>query len=177
MILFYFRFFLPHAPNSPIYLLEGIFITSIIISSICHRVTLEIVVNWLQRLPCREFAEILTSYSFFNMYLAVSVAIHGSHLHASYFKRSFSFLPSLLESKKKKKTVISVDFGSVIFFVSKNREIKSLVQAGLPKRLSILRTTGAYILEAIFELHMRYSYLLNFILWIWMLFILLDAEP
>lgn len=176
MVLFYFRFFLPHVPNSPIYLLEGIFITSIIISSICHRVTLEIVVNWLQRLPCREFAEFLTSYSVFNMYLAISVAIHGSHLHASYFKRSFSFLPSLLESKKKKDS----DFSGLWisdFFVSKNREIKSLVQASLPKCLSILRTTGAYILEAIFELHMRYSYLLNFILWIRMLFILLDAEP
>lgn len=80
-------------------------------------------------------------------------------------------------SQKKKK---DSDFSGLWisdFFVSKNREIKSLVQASLPKCLSILRTTGAYILEAIFELHMRYSYLLNFILWIRMLFILLDAEP
>lgn len=102
MVLFHIRFFYLTYLILPMYLLESIFITLIIMSYICHRATLEIqVVQWLQRLPCREFAEFLISHSFFNKYLTLSLATYGSHLYASCFKGSFSFLQNLLESNQK----------------------------------------------------------------------------
>jgi len=114
MVLLHIRFFYFVYLFLPIYLLESIFITFIITSYMCHRATLEIeVVQWLRRLPCREFAEFLISHSFFfNIYLTLT-ATYGSHLYASCFKRAFSFLQNLLESNQK--TVISVASGSVIF--------------------------------------------------------------
>lgn len=133
MVTYHFFFYLMYL-TLPMYLFESTFIIFIIVSYICHGATLEIeVVQWLQRLLCSEFEELL-------ILLTLSLATYGSHLYT--FKISFLFLKKLAWIKSKEYYFSGLWISD--FFATQTRTIKSLVQNRLPKCFWILRKTAAF---------------------------------